>query len=134
MLIIYGTKYHNYIEINTKYSKCKTKSMGIVLKRRDNAPCVKDCYGEVVDLLMNGKSEDAAANAVRKYLDNMVNERISHDKLIITKSLNGFYKNPNSMAHKVLADRMGKRDPGNKPSNGSRIPYIYIQTKNFIIK
>ena len=113
----------------TDPNKCKTKSMGIVLKRRDNAACVKDCYGEVVDLLMNGESEDIAANAVRKYLDNMVNERISHNKLIITKSLNGFYKNPNSMAHKVLADRIAKRDPGNKPSVGSRIPFIYFQTK-----
>ena len=40
-----------------------------------------------------------------------------------------FYKNPDSIAHKVLADRMGKRDPGNKPSTGSRIPFVYIQTK-----
>jgi len=28
-----------------------------------------------------------------------------------------------------LADRMGKRDSGNKPSVGSRIPYVYIKTK-----
>ena len=51
------------------------------------------------------------------------------EKLIISKSLNGFYKNPDSIAHKVLADRMAKRDPGNKPSVGSRIPFVYIQTK-----
>ena len=24
---------------------------------------------------------------------------------------------------------MGKRDPGNKPSTGSRIPFVYIKTK-----
>ena len=28
-----------------------------------------------------------------------------------------------------MADRIGKRDPGNKPSTGSRVPYVYIQTK-----
>ena len=50
------------------------------------------------------------------------------EKLIITKSLNGFYKNPDSIAQSI-ADRMAKRDPGNKPSVGSRIPFIYIQTK-----
>ena len=59
----------------------------------------------------------------------MVDEKIGMDKLIITKSLNGFYKNPDSIAHKVLAERMGKRDPGNKPAVGSRIPFVYIQTK-----
>jgi hypothetical protein len=43
--------------------------------------------------------------------------------------LRSYYKNPESIAHRVLADRMGERDPGNKPKVGSRIPYIYIQTK-----
>jgi DNA polymerase elongation subunit (family B) len=110
-------------------NKCKMKSMGIVLKRRDNAACVKDCYGRVVDLLMKGESADIASNFVRSYIKDMVDEKIGTDKLIISKSLNGFYKNPDSIAHKVLADRMAKRDPGNKPSVGSRIPFIYIETK-----
>lgn len=113
----------------TNPNKCKMKSMGIVLKRRDNAACVKDCYGHVVDLLMKGESADIAANFVKSYIKDMVNEKIGLDKLIITKSLNGFYKNPDSIAHKVLADRIAKRDPGNKPSVGSRVPFIYIQTK-----
>jgi DNA polymerase elongation subunit (family B) len=52
------------------------------------------------------------------------------DKLIITKSLRSNYKNPKQIAHKVLADRIGKRDPGNKPSSGDRIPFVYIETKN----
>ena len=110
-------------------NKCKMKSMGIVLKRRDNAACVKDCYGRVVDLLMKGESADVASDFVRSYIKDMVDEKIGTDKLIISKSLNGFYKNPDSIAHKVLADRMAKRDPGNKPSVGSRIPFIYIETK-----
>tara|TARA_B110000037_G_scaffold214217_1_gene269796 strand:- start:431 stop:4351 length:3921 start_codon:yes stop_codon:yes gene_type:complete len=113
----------------TNPNKCKMKSMGIVLKRRDNAACVKDCYGHIVDLLMKGESADIAANFVKSYIKDMVDEKIPLDKLIITKSLNGFYKNPDSIAHKVLADRIAKRDPGNKPSVGSRVPFIYIQTK-----
>jgi DNA polymerase delta subunit 1 len=27
----------------------------------------------------------------------------------------------------MLADRMGKRDPGNKPSSNDRIPFVYVQ-------
>ena len=34
-----------------------------------------------------------------------------------------------SIAHKVLADRMAERDPGNKPQSNDRIPFVYIQTK-----
>ena len=34
--------------------------------------------------------------------------------------------NPTQIAHKVLATRMGERDPGNKPAPSDRIPYCYI--------
>ena len=113
----------------TNPNKCKMKSMGIVLKRRDNAPCVKDCYGEVVDILMKGGTVDQAVEFVKSFLKDMVDEKIDINKLIISKSLNGFYKNPEGIAHKVLADRMAKRDSGNKPAVGSRIPFVYIKTK-----
>ena len=49
------------------------------------------------------------------------------EKLIITKSLRSGYKNPKQIAHNVLANRIGKRDPGNRPSVGDRIPFVYIQ-------
>ena len=52
------------------------------------------------------------------------------DKLIITKSLRSNYKNPQQIAHKVLADRMGIRDPGNKPKPGDRIRYLFFVKKN----
>ena len=109
--------------------KCKRKSMGIVLKRRDNAPLVKDVYGGIIDILMNEKSIEKAVSFTKTFLENIVNEKFPLEKLIISKSLREFYKNPDSIAHKVLADRIGKRDPGNKPSVGSRVPYVYIQTK-----
>ena len=113
----------------TNVNKCKRKSMGIVLKRRDNAPIVKDVYGGIVDILMNNKGVGKAIDFTKAFLKDIVDEKFPKSRLIITKSLRGFYKNPDSIAHKVLADRMGKRDPGNKPATGSRIPYIYIQTK-----
>ena len=113
----------------TDINKCKRKSMGIVLKRRDNAPVVKDIYGGIIDIIMKEKDIEKAVKFTKKFLKDIINEKIPLDKLIITKSLREFYKNPDSIAHKVLADRMGKRDPGNKPSTGSRIPFVYIKTK-----
>ena len=109
--------------------KCYRKSMGIVLKRRDNAPIVKDVYGGIIDILMKDQDVNKAIHFTKKCMKNIVEEKYPLEKLIITKSLRGFYKNPMQIAHKVLADRMGKRDPGNKPSAGDRIPFVYIQTK-----
>ena len=110
-----------------KPEKPKRKSMGIVLKRRDNAPIVKDIYGGVIDILMKEQNVETAIKFLKSSLQNLVEEKVPMDKLIITKSLRSGYKNPAQIAHKVLADRMGKRDPGNKPSIGDRIPFVYIQ-------
>ena len=48
------------------------------------------------------------------------------DQLLI----NSNYKNPKQIAHKVLADRMYERDPGNKPSSGDRITFVYVTSNN----
>ena len=114
----------------TDPNKCKRKEMGIVLKRRDNAPIVKDIYGGIIDILMKQQNIQQAIDFLRSSLQNLVEEKYPMDKLIITKSLRSGYKNPKSIAHKVLADRITARDPGNKPSSGDRIAFAYIVTKN----
>jgi len=111
-------------------NKCKRNSMGIVLKRRDNAPIVKDVYGGIIDILMKEKDIQKAVEFLQSCLQDIIEEKYPMEKLIITKSLRSNYKNPKQIAHKVLADRMGKRDSGNKPSSGDRIPFVYIESKN----
>jgi len=106
--------------------KGKRKEMGIVLKRRDNAPIVKDIYGGIIDILMKEKDIIKAKEFLRHCLKNIVEEKYPIEKLIITKSLRSGYKNPQQIAHKVLADRITARDPGNKPGPGDRIPFVYI--------
>jgi len=114
----------------TDPNKCKRKEMGIVLKRRDNAPIVKDIYGGIIDILMKEQNITKAIEFLQTSLQNIVDEKYPMEKLIITKSLRSGYKNPQSIAHKVLADRITTRDPGNKPSSGDRIPFVYINTTN----
>ena len=68
-------------------------------------------------------------------IENLINGNYPIEKLLVTKSLRGYYKNPNQIAHKVLAERIGERDPGNKPKSNDRIPYAYIdkgKTKQII--
>lgn len=110
--------------------KCKRKSMGIVLKRRDNAPIVKDVYGGVIDILMKDRDIEKAAAFLGDMLQAIVDQNFPVEKLVITKSLRSGYKNPKQIAHNVLANRIGKRDPGNRPSVGDRIPFVYIKTEN----
>jgi len=111
-------------------NKGSFKYMGLVLKRRDNADIVKDIYGGAVQIIMKEQNMGAAVRYVKTELNNMIEEKYPLEKLIVTKSLRSYYANPQQIAHKVLAERMGRRDPGNKPSVGDRIPYAYIKTEN----
>lgn len=121
-----------YVGIKYEFdpTKGKRNEMGIVLKRRDNAPIVKDIYGGVIDILMKERNIQKAIDYVNKCLQDLVDGNVPIEKLIITKSLRSFYKNPQGVAHKVLADRIGQREPGNKPTSGDRVPFVYIVTKN----
>jgi len=105
----------------------KQKSMGIVLKRRDNANIVKKIYGGIIDIILNNQDLELSIKFLREELRNLVNGDMDINDLILSKTLRGFYKDPTKIAHKVLADRIGVREPGNKPAVNDRIQYIYIK-------
>lgn len=107
---------------------CVLKYMGIVLKRRDNAPIVKTIFGGALKKLLNNRDVAGATKFVQDTCMDLVNGKTSLYQLTITKSLRAEYANPGSIAHRVLADRIAKRDPGNAPTAGDRIEYVYIAT------
>jgi len=113
---------------------CSRNSMGIVLKRRDNAPIVKHVFGNVIEKIMIDKDLEKTATWVKETLKDIREGKFSMRNFIITKSLRGYYKNPTAIAHKVLADRMGERDPGNKPKAGDRIGFAYRVLPEHMLK
>jgi len=113
-------------------NKYKQKSMGIVLKRRDNANIVKIIYGGIIDILLNKHDISQAISFLKSSLQDLIEGKFKMDDLVITKTLRTTYKDPSKIAHKVLADRMRDRDPGSAPQTNDRVPYVYIEhdTKN----
>jgi DNA polymerase elongation subunit (family B) len=177
--------------VGNKYEESATEfkqtSMGIVLKRRDNAPVLKTIYGGAIKILLNERDVPKAADFVIQKTLEMVQGKMSMSQLTITKSLSAKYKpdyikgdikeldeqiqkktneieayekkanlidkesrvkqvleanlqalygrlaaKQNDLtrfsypAHKILADRMAKRDAGNAPASGERMGFIYI--------
>jgi DNA polymerase elongation subunit (family B) len=106
--------------------KPKRKSMGIVLKRRDNAPIVKDVYGGALDMLLTEKDVRKAQRFVMDKLMDVLENRIPLEKFIVSKSLRDDYKNPGQIAHRVLADRMESRDAGTAPKVGDRLQFVFV--------
>ena len=106
------------------------KSMGIVLKRRDNAPVVKIVCGNIIDQILNKRSSEGAVKMTQFLLNKIITGQMPLDKFIITKTLKFSYKDRTRIVHAVLADRMAERDPGNKPESNDRIPYVYYEVEN----
>jgi DNA polymerase elongation subunit (family B) len=100
------------------------KSMGIVMKRRDNAPIVKYVYGGAIENILVKRDIVGAFEFVRQAARDLLAGKFAMKRLTITKSLRAEYKAV--PAHKILADRIGKRDPGNKPASNDRIPFVYV--------
>ena len=125
-----GMKY----EEDPSPKKAKRMSMGIVLKRRDNAPIVKDVYGGALDLLLSGHTVKEAQAFVKNILLDVLNNRVPLEKFIMSKALRDDYiamkddyAGPATIpAHRILADRMADRDPGTAPKVGDRVQYVYV--------
>uniref|UniRef100_A0A6C0K101 DNA-directed DNA polymerase n=1 Tax=viral metagenome TaxID=1070528 RepID=A0A6C0K101_9ZZZZ len=110
----------------TDPNKGKLKYMGLSLKRRDSCDYLKDVYGQILNILMKENSVQKAIDYLEGALSELIKGTVPMDKLTITKALRGDYKNPQQIAHRVLADRIGQRDPGNKPKPGDRMKFVHI--------
>lgn len=111
-------------------TKCKRKTMGVALKRRDNAPIVKDIFGGALDSLMEHRNIKTAEKMVKDMLVKVMKNEYPLEKYILSKQLRDDYKNPEQIAHRVLADRMEERDAGNKPQVGDRLSYVYVANRS----
>ena len=106
------------------------KYMGLSIKRRDSCDYLKDTYGEIINILMKESNIESAIIYLKNALSRLAEGQVSTDKLLITKALRGYYKNPDTIAHHVLSERIGKRDPGNKPKPGDRMRFLFFVNDN----
>jgi len=110
----------------TDPNKGKLKYMGLAIKRRDSCDYLKDIYGGILNILMKEQDIQKSIEFLNKSLNTLIEGGVPMEKLAITRALNSNYANPKQIAHKVLADRIAERDPGNKPKSGDRIKYLYF--------
>jgi len=112
---------NKFEESSTEYSQ---NSMGIATKRRDYAGIVKVIYGGALRILLSQKDIVGAAQFVKGKLLDLANGKVSMNQLTLTKALRSDYKT--APAHKILAERITLRDPGNAPASGDRISFLYV--------
>jgi DNA polymerase elongation subunit (family B) len=123
-------------------------SMGIVMKRRDNANIVKKIMGGLINIVMNENDIDKALQYVRSTIENLLSGKYPITDFTTTKSLKARYKGTKKtttkdgvvgtdgswfwddvdcgQAHVKMCQRMKARDPGTAPAVNDRIPSVAI--------
>ena len=109
--------------------KYKLDYMGIVLKRRDNAPIVKEVCSGIINKLIEDRDPEGAYKFLEDSLEKMFNDEYNIKYFLTSKTLKmkESYADWTRIAHVVLSERIGERDPGNKPQAGDRITFAAIQ-------
>ncbi len=107
-------------------NKYKQNSMGIVLKRRDNARIVKKIVGGMVDILLNEVNVEKAVEYIKDSISDLLKGKYPLYNFVTSKTLKNDYKDRTRIAHVCLADRMRERDEGSAPQINERVPYVAI--------
>jgi DNA polymerase elongation subunit (family B) len=83
-------------------------------------------------MFSNDETSEAVKKAVKLYQESvtdLLKGNVKIEDLIVSKTLKTGYKNPTQITHKVLAQKITDRDPGNAPSSNERIPFVFIDAK-----
>ena len=129
-MLISKKRYHGHYYTNPYSNKYYPNSMGIVLKRRDNAKIVKHVFGGMTDIIMTKFDLKLAIDYIKSECVKLLNGNFDLSYFILTKTLRSYYKDPTRISHNVLAQRIGKRDPGSKPRSNDRIAFAYIENQD----
>ncbi|CAM9213746.1 unnamed protein product [Choristocarpus tenellus] len=111
-----------------KYDKMDTKGLETV--RRDNCLLVRKVVDTCLRKILIDRDVQGAIGYSKQVISELLQNKMDISLLVITKSLG---KSADSegyvakQAHVELAMRMKKRDPGNAPNVGDRVPYVIIQ-------
>jgi DNA polymerase elongation subunit (family B) len=124
-------------------------SMGIVLKRRDNAQIVKRVIGGMVDIMMNEIDCDKTIIFTKKSIRDIFKGKYPIKDFVTSKTikdinkykttvkkdnkgnavldLDGNEQNIINIAHVMLAQKMIKEKRANAPQMNDRVPFAYIE-------
>merc|ERR1719508_737044 len=105
----------------------KIDCKGIETVRRDNCPMVAKMMNSCLHKILIERNPNGAVEFVKQTISDLLCNRMDISQLVITKELTKSDKEyANKQAHCELANKMRKRDAGNAPKLGDRVPYVII--------
>lgn len=102
---------------------------GIEVVRRDWSELTGEVMRNLLDYIFLDRDIEKSKQYVKSVIQDMVDDKIPIEKFILSKSLRGKYKNPDTQPHVALVKKMAKRNPGSEPQVGDRVQYVIKRVK-----
>jgi len=121
------TKKRYVATIQMDENNTKTMYKGVVVSRGDACKFLKDFYSKVLSMIMNNCDPCEIKEYVRDLLvDKLVRGRIDPNDLLIRKTLNSGYVNPNNplMIYSTRLMNMGRQ-----VSPGDKLEYVFVEVE-----
>jgi len=138
--LLFAKKRYAYLEWTKPEKSNHIDYKGIQIVRRDNCQYVKDISIDILNKIMYTKDIEAAKQIAKEAIHNLLNDKVPINKLIVSKSLNKYYKKDGvdtlwdkaevAFPHVRLAQNLIKLDPMGHPKPPDRVPFVYIKTTN----
>lgn len=138
--LLFAKKRYAYLEWTDPCVSDHVDYKGIQIVRRDNCQYVKDVSSEILNTLMYDKDVEKAKIIAENGIKDLLEDRVDHKKLVISKSLNKYYKKDGisvewdkaevSFPHVRLAQKLIEVDPMGHPKPPDRVPYLFVTNKD----
>lgn len=103
----------------------KLYSRGIEIVRRDACELMSECLQQCADLIFLERDVEAAVKVAKRTVEDLYLNKVTMDKLLMTKSLSQKPKDYTTpQAHSLLAQKMAKRDASSAPAVGDRVQFV----------
>jgi hypothetical protein len=99
---------------------------GLAIKKKDTAEIFRKIQGQLNEaIVLEGMSVSEALTQMQHWFEELMQDRIPLHQLAIPKPLRDTYKKPETIPQWVLANRVGRMDPGRQPKPGETMMVIH---------
>ena len=105
------------------FKKIDVKGLQVV--RRDSCPYVRETLKKLLGMVLESSDPIPVIEAARESARDLMQGKVSMDKLLMSKQLASEYKVPTP--HVAVRDKIRARAPGSEPQQGDRVPFVIIK-------
>ena len=130
LLLVSKKRYFSMIVKPDALEEEELLCQGLQIKKRDTAEALRNVQGLLNEsMVLEDMPIQEALAYIQSFKEKLESGEIGLAQLVIPKPLRDTYKKPESISQWVLANRIGREDPGRQPKPGETMQVVHVIPK-----